>query len=430
MTYEECLVFLYERLPMFQRQGGAAYKKDLSNTIRLLDKLDKPQHSFKSIHIAGTNGKGSSAHALASIMQAAGYKTGLYTSPHLREFTERIRINGKEISQEAVIEFVEESRSVLEEIKPSFFEATVGMAFSYFARQEVDIAVVETGLGGRLDSTNVILPEVSLITRIGYDHMEFLGNTLELIAAEKAGIIKPGVPVVIGSDQPQLFPVFRGISQDRGSMLVNDYSAYQIEVKSRTAEDVSVTIKYNGRVFLDSIQVDIGADYFLDNLAGVLSVIRVLQKLDWTIDEAHIKSGLAVVKRATGLKGRYQILGQAPLMIADVSHNEDGIRALLKQAKVVPFDALRVIYGAVKDKDIEKILRLFPAETKFYFAQPDIPRAMTIEELSHRAGKIGIEASADTNVNRLLERVRKESSEKDVILITGSTFVVAELQEL
>jgi dihydrofolate synthase/folylpolyglutamate synthase len=363
-------------------------------------------------------------------MQSAGYKTGLYTSPHLREFTERIRINGEEIRKEAVISFVERSRETLEEVRPSFFEATVGMAFYYFAEENVDIAIIETGLGGRLDSTNVITPEVSLITRIGFDHMEFLGDTLELIAGEKAGIIKSGVPVVIGSDQPDLYPIFRRVSQDKGSLLVSDYSAYNISSVDRSIEAVTVDVRYQSELMLADQKLDIVADYFRDNLPGILSVIRVMQKLGWEVTNEHISAGLSSIKSLTGLKGRFQVLGRDPLIIADVSHNEDGILALLKQIRSTEYATLRVIYGAVRDKKIDEILRLFPEDTHFAFTQANIPRAMPVNELLQRAQHVSITGDIFDDVNKALKQVKKESADKDIILITGSTFVVAEIEDL
>lgn len=428
MTYEECLQYLYEKLPMFQRQGAPAFKKDLTNTLKLLEHAGNPHLTFKSIHIAGTNGKGSSAHALASILQSAGFKTGLYTSPHLKSFTERIRLNGKEIPKQTVIRFVEQFRSAIEEIKPSFFEVTVVMSFWYFQAQEVDIAVIETGLGGRLDSTNVITPEVSLITQIGYDHMEFLGETLPEIAGEKAGIIKPGVPVVMGVFQPKVHSVFEKKAQETGSELINQSEDYRI--KSLGMERLIRRLSISSHELNFETETDILADYFLKNLPGVLSVVSLLRTQGWAISDQAVSSGLSQIKEKTGLKGRFQVINESPLIVADVSHNEQGISELLRQINNLKCNQLHVIYGVVKDKKVDEILKLFPEDTRFYFTQADVPRAMDHLKLKELAEIQGISGPSFPNVNEALKKVKTEVQKNEVILITGSTFVVSEIEEL
>ncbi len=405
MTYEETLEYLYTRLPMYQRVGKSAYKKDLSNTIRLLDVLDKPQHKFKSVHIAGTNGKGSSAHAIAAILQTAGYKTGLYTSPHLKNFTERIKINGEEVNEDFIVSFVERIRPSIEEIEPSFFEITVAMAFEYFASQEVDIAIIETGLGGRLDSTNVITPEVCLITNIGFDHMDMLGDTLEQIATEKAGIIKQGVPVVIGESQTETEPVFSQIAENNQATLIK---AGQSVWKPET----------------------LVPSYFLKNMGGIEAVVHELKHQGWNISNKNITEGISKMHELTGLKGRLQKLSEQPLIIADVSHNEDGLKILFDQAKQMTKGSIHLIFGSVKDKKLDSIFKLIPEGTKCYWTQSNVPRALEVEELAIQAVVNRIEGECFKDVNEAIRTAKEKVLPNDLILITGSTFVVAEVDGL
>ncbi|WP_370087011.1 folylpolyglutamate synthase/dihydrofolate synthase family protein [Ekhidna sp.] len=405
MTYKETLDYLFSRLPMYQRVGKVAYKKDLTNTLKLLEKLDNPHRKFKSVHIAGTNGKGTSAHGIAAILQTAGYKTGLYTSPHLKSFTERIRINGKEVSESFVTDFVDRIHEAIDEIEPSFFEITVAMAFDYFAQQEVDIAVVETGLGGRLDSTNVINPEVSLITNIGFDHMDMLGDTLEKIAAEKAGIIKPGVPVVIGERQPETALVFEEIARKQGSPL--SYARRE-------------AWKPKGLV----------PSYLVRNYPGIKAVVDVLIDQGWKISPNDIETGLDLLNELTGLKGRLQVLQNQPLIIADVSHNADGLRVLFEQVNEICKRTLHLVFGSVKDKDLSPIFKLFPVGAKCYWTQSSVPRSLSVEELAIQAIVNGIQGECFTNVNEAITHVKEKVLPDDLILITGSTFVVAEINDL
>lgn len=427
MNYQQTLDYLYGMLPMYQRIGQAAFKKDLSNTLQLCAALGNPEQQFRSVHVAGTNGKGSSAHALAAILQASGYKTGLYTSPHLKNFTERIRINGQEIPSQQLVEWVEAHQTLIEEIKPSFFELTVALAFDYFASQEVDVAVVEVGMGGRLDSTNIIRPELCLITNIGLDHTAFLGDTLPAIAGEKAGIIKQGVPVVIGEKQPETSPVFEKKAIETAAPLTYAADEFQLLSLGNSAWKV----RRQGKDYLEEIAPDIAAAYFIRNIPGVLTAVEELKKRGFeAIDRPSIKQGLENVISFTGLKGRWQQLGQNPLVVADVSHNPDGIRQLLEQLKQLSYEQLYLIIGTVNDKDVNTVLSLLPKKAFYYFCQADIPRALPAEELQAQAWKHHLEGKVVRHVTEALREARSRASSNDLILITGSTFVVAEIEEL
>lgn len=405
MTFNETLEYLYTRLPMYQRVGKIAYKKDLTNTIRLMDYLDNPHTKFKCIHIAGTNGKGTSAHGIAAILQSAGYKTGLYTSPHLKNFTERVRIDGVEIQEERVVEFITRIKPAIEEIAPSFFEITVAMAFDYFAQEKVDIAVIETGLGGRLDSTNVIIPEVCLITNIGYDHMDMLGDTLPKIAAEKAGIIKKGVPVVIGESHPETSPIFKQIAKN------NDATLIQAGI---------------GNCRPDSLV----PDYMIKNVGGIEAVIEELRRSGWNIPGENVEEGLTKITELTGLKGRLQILERNPFIIADVGHNLDGLKVLFQQVERLCKGTLHLVFGTVQDKDLTPIFKLFPENKKIYWTESSVPRSLKIEELAIQGVMNGIEGECFKNVNDAISQAKEKVQPEDLILITGSTFVVAEIEGL
>lgn len=409
---------------MFQRVGAVAYKKDLTNTLQLCEVLGNPQRKFKSVHIAGTNGKGSSSHMLAAILQTAGYKTGLYTSPHLREFTERIRVQGKEIDQEFVIDFVERISPAIERIQPSFFEITVAMAFDYFAKERVDIAVIETGLGGRLDSTNVITPLVSLITNISWDHKDLLGDTLQKIAFEKAGIIKQGVPVVVSENQPDVHEVFESKARECTSNLVFASDLYQVNrITSGTYEVINDRESY-------TYELDLLGHYQAKNIKGVLAVVDELRRQGLGISNDHIALGLKNTTSLTGLKGRWQKIGDKPLTICDTGHNEAGIKEILSQIKEIRFNKLHWVLGMVKDKDVSTILHLLPKEASYYFCQASIPRAMPATELQVKALEAGLKGVAITNVNAAISKARANSTPADLILIGGSTFVVAEIENL
>ena len=406
MTYPDALDYLYSMLPMYQRQGKIAYKADLKNTIALLDDLKNPHNNFKSIHIAGTNGKGTSAHAIAAILQLSGYKVGLYTSPHLKEFTERIKINGSEIYKKWVVDFVEKIKPSIESISPSFFEVTVVMAFQYFSDKKVDIAIIETGLGGRLDSTNVISPEVCLITNIGLDHTDLLGNSIGEIAKEKAGIIKKEVPVVIGADMvPLAVKVMEEKSNEVGASLIrSEYAPNNISTS-----------------FIP---------YFDQNVPGILNVIAELGHHGWSIPERSVLEGLNNFAEITGLKGRYQLVKNSPHIIADISHNSDGLKLLLDHVNMQKYRQLHIIFGTVKDKDLEPIFRLFPTNANYYFTQSSVPRSLEAKELKESASAFGIKGTSYQDVNEAMKKTLSCAKPDDFILITGSTFVVAEMVNL
>ncbi len=430
MTYQATLDYLYSSLPMFQRVGRAAIKPDLSNTLALCAKLDNPQQKFKSVHVAGTNGKGTSAHSIAAILQKAGYKTGLYTSPHLKSFTERIRVDGKEITEAEVVDFVERIRPSLEEIKPSFFETTVAMAFDYFAKEKVDIAVVEVGLGGRLDSTNIITPLVSLITSISYDHMDILGDTLEKIATEKAGIIKKGIPVVIGGYYGSLDHVFKKYAAGMNSSLVLARDSYGILEQKRELLSQQVQVTQRNNIQKLELTLDITGQYYLKNLPGILCVIDELRKIGFEIDDDSVKAGLSNVKGLTGLKGRWQVLQKSPLMICDVGHNEEGLTALFEQVKQMLAGRLLVVLGVVSDKDRRKLWSVLPRDAYYYFTAAKLPRALPAKVLYDEAIEEGFTGEMVEDVNEGIALANKKASAEDFIFVGGSTFVVAEIDQL
>ncbi len=424
MTYSETLTYLYQNLPMFQRIGSGAYKSDLTNTLALCEALGNPHNKTKSIHIAGTNGKGSSSHMLASVLQVAGYKTGLYTSPHLKEFTERIRINGHEIDKEFVVDFVMRIKPLIEEIQPSFFEITVVMAFDYFAHQQVDVAVIEVGLGGRLDSTNVITPVLSLITNISWDHMDLLGDTLDKIAAEKAGIIKPEIPVVISERQAEIENVFIQKANENHSSIT--FATDQYKVTRET--DGLYAIEQNNHHRL--LKLDLMGRYQIKNMAGVLASIEELRKIGFTITDQHIEDGLKEVMSRTGLRGRWQTIGEKPLIICDTGHNEGGIREIVQQIAETKYHQLHMVLGMVGDKDISKVLDLLPQDAIYYFCAASIPRALPAVELRLKAEGFGLIGKVFKNVNAAIQSAKENSSPDDFIFVGGSTFVVAEVENL
>ena len=430
MEYGEVIRYLYDMLPMYQRIGNSAIKKDLKNTRKLCKALDHPQEKFKSVHVAGTNGKGSSSHMLASILARAGYKTGLYTSPHLKHFTERIKVNGQPVSESYIVEFVESVKPLIGQIKPSFFELTVVMAFDYFAREEVDIAVIEVGLGGRLDSTNVVIPEISLITNISYDHQEMLGETLEEIAAEKGGIIKKKVPVVIGEKEKETSSVFTKLARKRKSPLVFASERYKIE---------SIGMGTNGhQIEVDDFEKEDPLTYFLEtpgltqlkNIPGVLSVINILKDKGYNIPLEDVKYGIEHYQKLTGLKGRWQILNTRPKVIADIAHNQAGLENIVKQLKNLEKGKLYCILGFMKEKHIAQILPLFPKDAEYIFCQANVPRAMDAKWLALQAALYHIDGRVIPDVNTALKELLEKAGEEDVIFVGGSTFVVAELENL
>ena len=425
MTYSETLDYLYSRLPMYQRIGAAAYKADLKNTIFLCRILGNPESKFKSIHIAGTNGKGSSSHMLASVLQSAGYKTGLYTSPHLKDFRERIKINGVMIPEEEVISFVEKHKPDFEKTDLSFFEWTVGLCFDYFSKERVDIAVIETGLGGRLDSTNVIIPEVSLITNISYDHMNLLGNTLEKIAGEKAGIIKPGVPVVVSEDD-ETSHVFIQRAEEMNSTIYFPSGRSMVRIIREDAGRMVLDIDIDD-IHYHNLDLDLTGNYQSKNVLGVLQTIGVLQKQGWEISEKQIYSGLKKVKHSTGLMGRWQRISIQPITICDVGHNEAGIKEVIQQISKATHEHLHFVIGMVNDKDISAVLALLPSKATYYFCKAGIPRAMDANELKDKASSFRLFGQSYPSVMAALKAAQSAAGEKDLVFVGGSTFVVAEV---
>ncbi len=430
MTYEEVLQYLYHSLPMYQRIGQAAIKKDLTNTLLLSEALGNPHQQFKSIHVAGTNGKGSSAHSIAAILQSAGYKTGLYTSPHLKDFTERIRINGETIPPQAVVQFVAQHKALLEHVQPSFFETTVVMAFEHFAQEKVDVAVVEVGLGGRLDSTNIIHPLVSLITNIGLDHTDMLGDTLAQIASEKGGIIKEGVPVVIGEKQEETLPVFQALATKRQAPLYVAQEVYEIFSENPGQAGNRFSVKKEGVLVYENLVLALHGSYQQKNLPGILQVIVLLKEQGFTIQQEHVADGLAHVPSLTGLKGRWQQLAASPLTICDTGHNEEAFRYLVAQLQTIAYDRLHMVLGFSGDKDIQKVLRLLPKGACYYFCQAQVPRALSAGQLSQRAAAFGLAGDTYPTVEAALAQARSQAAPRDMIFVGGSNFVVAEIKEL
>jgi dihydrofolate synthase/folylpolyglutamate synthase len=404
MNYQETLNWMFTQLPMYQNVGKVAFKKDLSNSLLFSKHLNYPERNFKSIHVAGTNGKGSTSHMLASVLQEAGLKVGLYTSPHLKDFRERIKINGTPISENEVVAFISKNQPFFEEQYLSFFEMTVGLAFEYFSKQKVDIAIVEVGLGGRLDSTNIINPLVSVITNIGLDHMQMLGDTLPEIASEKAGIIKREVPVVVGEYQEEVHRVF-----------------YQKALEHNTSlflAEKNITQHYNS---------DLKGSYQLKNIKTAVQVVLLLNDLNFDILECHILNGLAKVVENTGLLGRWQILSSNPKIICDTAHNSDGLKYVLEQISSQQYDTLHIVLGVVDDKDLEKILPMFPKNAIYYFCKPNIPRGLDAIELEYKSATFGLKGNSYMTVQAALEVAKNTAINKDLIFVGGSTFVVAEV---
>lgn len=427
-TYREALDFLYQNLPMFQRVGAAAMKPDLTNTIALCEQLGNPHKKFKSIHVGGTNGKGSTSHMLASILQSSGYKTGLYTSPHLKEFTERIRVNGKEISKTYVVDFVNRIKPAIEKIQPSFFEITVVMAFDYFVYEKVDAAVVEVGLGGRLDSTNVIAPVLSVITNIGWDHMDLLGDSLEKIAHEKAGIIKPETPVVISERQPAVEQVFKEKAASMHAPLYFASDVYQARRNGQNSSIIEVTKA--GKTVFEEVTIPLQGIYQLKNILGVVKAMEILNERGWKISDISFLDGLQNVISQTGLKGRWQVLGERPLIVCDTGHNIDGITEVLKQIRQQQYKNLYIVFGMVKGKDVDGVLALLPKDAYYFFCQPKIPRAQDASLLFEQAAQYQLNGEVIADVNEAVQRAKQKATEEDMIFIGGSTFVVAEIENL
>jgi dihydrofolate synthase/folylpolyglutamate synthase len=425
-AYRATLQYIYDHLPMFQRIGAAAYRKDLTNITALTELLGNPQQRFPSIHVAGTNGKGSVSFMLAAILQAHGLKTGLYVSPHYKDFRERIRINGAYILRRRVVDFVNRMKPAIEDIKPSFFEISAAMAFEYFADEKVDIAVIETGMGGRLDSTNIIQPLLSVITNISYDHMQWLGDTLEAIAGEKAGIIKTTIPVVIGESHPETQQVFNAHATRKKAPIVFADAFYRVSIDYAGLTHTRFSVIKDSKD-LPAYEVNIHGDYQAANLATVLQAVDTLSKTCFfNLKDASVRDGLYRLKSLTGFMGRWQVLGRAPLIIADSAHNEAGLKWVFGQLAGSAYRQLHIVTGFVNDKDIERVLPLFPHQAVYYFAKANIPRGLEAESLRHLASNYQLKGKAYVSVKNALRAAKRHASPNDMILITGSVFVVAE----
>ena len=435
MSYQDTIDYLYSRLPMFSRIGAAAIKNDLVNTISICKYLGNPEKKFKTIHVAGTNGKGSTSHMLASIFQEAGYTTGLYTSPHLYDFRERIKVNGEMCSKEFVTSFTNRMKVLIDEIEPSFFELTVGMAFEYFAEQKCDIAIIETGLGGRLDSTNVISPELSIITNIGWDHMALLGNTLPEIAAEKAGIIKKETPVVISEMIPETKTVFDEKAKALEAPIYYAEDFFQLQSFQNNWQTALFEFNQPLIHLLDAplftknftIECDLPGKYQYKNLKGVLVAVQLLSQMGWKLKASKVLTALNKVKKNTGLMGRWECIQENPRVILDVAHNEHGIKALLEQLDTLAYQQLHIITGMVKDKDINAVLNLLPKNANYYYTQSHLPRALPSNELAAIASAIGLKGLEFENVNIALDTAKKNANPNDLIIVIGSIFLVAEV---
>ncbi len=429
MNYEETIQWLFSRLPMYQRVGKSAYKADLSGTLALLKALGNPQEHFKVIHVAGTNGKGSVSHIIASVLQQAGYKTGLYTSPHLRDFRERIRINGSMIPRESVMDFVDKNKKAFDRIEPSFFEMTVGMAYDYFAEEKVDFAVLETGMGGRLDSTNVSNPVLSVITHIDFDHTQFLGDTLEKIAAEKAGIIKEGIPVVIGRRQAETVPVFEKKAAEKNSELI--FAEDHVELKPlHTAKPLEkhYDIWLDNQLIIEDFNSPLLGNYQSENMATALQAIELLnQKKIIQTDYATIRDGLENTIKNTHLAGRWQIINKNPLTIVDTGHNRDGLLAIRQQLQETDYRNLHFVLGMVSDKSHDGLLQLLPKKATYYFCKADIPRGLDAEILKEKAFKTGLNGNSYPSVMHAYQSAVNNAGPNDLVFVGGSTFVVAEV---
>jgi len=427
MDYAATLNYLFQQLPMFSRVGAAAIKEGLTNTIELCQALGNPQQKFKTIHIAGTNGKGSTSHMMAAILQQAGYKTGLYTSPHLKDFRERIRINGAMCSEEFVVGFVESHKALIERIQPSFFEITVAMAFDYFAQQQVDVAVIEVGLGGRLDSTNIITPELSIITNIGLDHTYLLGDTLPKIAFEKAGIIKPGIPVVIGEALADTRPVFEDKATAENAPVTFAEEKRFVSAWAYNNHHLDITVADKRTDARKQYTLDLPGVYQLKNVVTVLEAIHQLQLQGWHITDEHIAKALAHVKKTTGLHGRWEVVEQQPTVVLDVAHNPDGVKQLAEQLELSTYNTLRIVIGMVKDKDVHATLLLLPKYATYYFTKAQLPRALPEAELQAIAAETGLKGQAFATVRDALNAAKQHAHKDDLILVCGSVFVVAEV---
>lgn len=427
MTYQQTLDFLYSKLPMFTRVGAIALKKDLHNTIELCNALNNPQNKFKTIHVAGTNGKGSTSHMLAAILQKAGYKTGLYTSPHLKDFRERIRINGKMVPKIFVKDFVKSQREIILKIEPSFFEVTVAMAFDYFAKEKVDIAIIEVGLGGRLDSTNIITPELCVITNISLDHTNILGDTLQEIAFEKAGIIKKNIPVIIGEQQAESELVFVEKAKREKAPITFANSVLHIQNSYKKNNSLIVDIYNGNKISYSNLALDLTGTYQQKNILTAIQSIIKLKEIGFTVPDSAIYAALKNIKKITGLYGRWQTLSKNPLIICDTGHNKAGIIEVLKNIDNTTYQNLHIVIGMVKDKDIDGVLALLPKKATYYFCQPNLERALQAKDLAKNASKYNLNGKVFISIKEALENAKSKATSKDLIFIGGSTYVVAEI---
>lgn len=428
MDYAQTLNFLYNQLPVFTKQGSAALRTGLHNIEALCAALGHPENKFKSIHIAGTNGKGSTSHMLAAIFQEAGYKTGLYTSPHLKDFRERIRVNGQMTEQQFVVDFVARIQNELHDLQPSFFEVTVAMAFAYFVQQQVDIAIIEVGLGGRLDSTNVITPELSLITNISYDHMHILGDTLPQIAGEKAGIIKDGVPVVVSETQAEVEKVFRDKAAAHHSPLHFADQEFLVQDSRMEHQHLQLSILHTPTDHGQQVALDLRGQYQGKNVLGVLMAVKLMQQKGWQLPEAAVHKGLSHVGHLTGLRGRWEVIQQHPFTVLDVGHNEAGITEIVQQLAHQVYNQLHIVIGFVKDKDIEKVLQLLPKTAHYYFCQAAIERALEADVLARMALHHGLQGHTFPNVQLAYHAAQQAAHKEDMVLVCGSFFIVGEVQ--
>lgn len=428
INYNDTLKYLYDRLPMFQRIGASAYKEDLHNTIALMNALGNPEKQFRSIHVAGTNGKGSSSHFIASILRSQGLKVGLHTSPHLKDFRERIKINNEMCSQEYVVEFVERNKAIIEKIEPSFFELAVAMAFEYFAINKVDIAVVEVGMGGRLDSTNIINPLVGLITNISKDHTQFLGTTIESIATEKAGIIKKNCPIVISQTQAQAKEAFIAKADAENSPIVFADQYLSADKTNRDSGSLTADIIQSNQIRFKDLQIPLAGDYQQKNILGAIAVIDALNKHhDFGISDATIREGIENLNNNFPLLGRWQRLCENPLTICDTGHNEDGLKFVLSQLAKQKYKTLRFVLGMVNDKDVDTVLSMLDKDAVYYLCKADIPRGLAVQVLAEKASKAGLTYKECDSVAQALKQAQSESEPGDLVFVGGSTFTVAEV---
>lgn len=429
MSYPETLEYLYAQLPMFHRIGPAAFKKDLTNTLALVAHLDNPHQKFPTIHVAGTNGKGSVSHMLAAICQAAGLKTGLYVSPHYRDFRERIKVNGQYIPKRQVVDFVQVNKPAIEKIEPSFFELCVAMAFDHFARERVDIAIVEVGLGGRLDSTNIITPELCVITNISFDHQNMLGDTLPLIAGEKAGIIKAGIPVVIGETHPESAPVFEQKAREVTAPIF--FTDKMLEAREHPGsilqQKTTFDILKSGKIWLQNLELEAAGPYQQQNIATTVQAWELLQSHDNRFTETALRNGLKNLKKLTRFMGRWEIIGLNPTVLCDSAHNEAGLSVAFERIKELNFNKLHIVTGFVNDKSVENVLGLFPKNARYFFAKANIPRGLDAHILQEKAAVFGLHGRAYSTVSNALKAARRAAAVNDLVVVIGSIFVVAEV---